>query len=614
MCGIVGFTGRRSAAPILLKGLRGLEYRGYDSAGIAVTADEKKGKNFTVVKAEGRLNALVEKTKTIKTLNGSCGIGHTRWATHGAPSVENAHPHSSDDGFVVGVHNGVIENFAAIKERLQKAGYSFYSQTDTEAAIKLIDYYAKKQSNDPIFALSRFIENVKGSYAIAVMFASRPNEIFAVRKDSPLVVGTAKGEGYIASDVAPLLLYTRRVHYVREGEIVWLKGEQARFFNKDGEETQNPPVTVQWEAQAAQKNGYKHFMLKEICEQPQAVKNTLRYAVTDGECNLAKMGVTELCASAIEEVCVIGCGSAYHVGVAAQYILEKLARIPTRVEIASEFRYQNRPIGNNTLAIFISQSGETADTLAALRHVKERGIKTLAIVNVVGSSIAREADGVFYTQAGPEIAVATTKAYSTQLVAIYLLSMHFARARGNVTATEFSRLLKEVNALPDKIEKILQGKARLQRLAKKFCNRPSVFFIGRGLDYAVGLEGCLKLKEISYIHAQAYPAGELKHGSISLIEEGTPVLALATQTELLEKNLSNLSEVKSRGGTLTAVTPFDKELSTAADDIIQIPKTEDIFAPSLAVIPLQLISYYVSDAMGLDVDKPRNLAKSVTVE
>ena len=612
MCGIVGFTGHRQAAPVLLDGLSKLEYRGYDSAGLAV---QQPGGTAMIVKAKGRLKVLADKTEQGATMPGTCGVGHTRWATHGEPSELNAHPHESDDGLVVGVHNGIIENYQELKEKLLRKGYTFYSGTDTEVAIKLVDYYYKKYAHTPVDAINHAMVRMRGSYALALMFKDYPEEIYAARKDSPMVIGIADGESYLASDVPAILKYTRNVYYIGNLELARLQKGKVTFFNLDGDEIQKDLVEITWNAEAAEKAGFEHFMMKEIHEQPKAVRDTLNSILHDGVIDLQTMGLTEEEMRDTQQIYMIGCGSAYHVGVAAQYAVEDLAQVPVRVELASEFRYRRLLVGEKTLVVIISQSGETADSLAALRAAKEHGAKTLAIVNVVGSSIAREADHVLYTLAGPEIAVATTKAYSTQLAATYVLALAFAQARGTVTAEEFKKLTVELATIPEKIEKLLEHKERIQWFASKRANMEHAFFIGRGLDYAAGLEGSLKMKEISYIHSEAYPAGELKHGTISLIEEDTLVIGLLTQQALYEKTLSNLLECKSRGAYLMALTmEGNYSIEDSADFVIYIPKTDSHFAPSLAVIPLQLLGYYLSVSKGLDVDKPRNLAKSVTVE
>ena len=612
MCGIVGFTGRHQAAPILLDGLSKLEYRGYDSAGIAVRDGEKETE---IIKAKGRLKVLAEKTNGGESVPGTCGIGHTRWATHGEPSETNAHPHASDDGNVVAVHNGIIENYQELKEKLLRKGYSFYSATDTEVAVKLVDYYYKKYGESPIEAVNHAMVRIRGSYALAMMFRDHPGEIYVARKDSPMILGVQDGESYIASDVPAILKYTRNVYYIGNLEMARVKMGEITFYNLDGEEIEKELKTVEWDAEAAEKAGFEHFMMKEIHEQPKAVSDTLNSVVKDGKIDLSELGMDDETIKNISQIYIVACGSAYHVGVAAQYVLEDLARIPVRVELASEFRYRNPILDPNGLAVIVSQSGETADSLAALRECKAKGIRTLAIVNVIGSSIAREADNVFYTLAGPEISVATTKAYSTQLIASYVLALQFAKVRGEITEEQCDAYVKELQTIPEKIEKIIEDKERLQWFASKQANAKDIFFIGRGIDYAISLEGSLKMKEISYIHSEAYAAGELKHGTISLIEDGTLVIGVLTQPALYEKTVSNMVECKSRGAYLMGLTTFGNyNIEDTADFTVYIPKTDPHFATSLAVIPLQLLGYYVSVNKGLDVDKPRNLAKSVTVE
>ena len=612
MCGIVGFTGHRQAAPVLLDGLEKLEYRGYDSAGIAVRDGEK---DVEIVKAKGRLRVLAEKTNDGTAMHGTCGIGHTRWATHGEPSELNAHPHCSDDRNVVGVHNGIIENYQELREKLQHKGYNFYSDTDTEVAIKLIDYYYKKYEHTPVDAINHAMVRIRGSYALAIMFRDYPEEIYAARKDSPMIIGVADGESFVASDVPAILKYTRNVYYIGNMELCRLQKGNVTFYNLDGDEIEKDLVEIQWDAEAAEKAGFEHFMMKEIHEQPKAIRDTINSVVRDGKIDLSGVGITEEEIQKLQQIYIVACGSAYHVGVAAQYVIEDLAQIPVRVELASEFRYRRMLFAPNSLVIIVSQSGETADSLAALREAKAYGVKTLAIVNVVGSTIAREADHVFYTLAGPEIAVATTKAYSTQLIASYILSIEFARVRGMIDEDRAAELIAELQTIPDKIEKLLEDKERIQWFAAKQMNAQNMFFIGRGIDYAVSLEGSLKMKEISYVHSEAYAAGELKHGTISLIEPGTLVIGVLTQQDLYEKTVSNMVECKSRGAYLMALTTYGNySIEDCAEFVIYIPKTDPLFAASLAVIPLQLMGYYVSVAKGLDVDKPRNLAKSVTVE
>lgn len=612
MCGIVGYTGKNQSAPILLNGLAKLEYRGYDSAGIAVRDGDSP---VQVVKAKGRLKVLAEKTNDGQSVIGTCGIGHTRWATHGEPSETNAHPHISDDYNVVGVHNGIIENYQELRDKLTRNGYSFYSSTDTEVAVKLIDYYYKKYEHTPVDAINHAMVRIRGSYAFAIMFKEYPGEIYVARKDSPMILGVNDGDCYVASDVPAILNYTRNVYYIGNMEMCRLQKGSVTFYNLDGDEIEKDLVEIQWDAEAAEKAGFEHFMMKEIHEQPKAVRDTVNSVVRDGKIDLGGVGITEEEIQKLQQIYIVACGSAYHVGVAAQYVIEELAQIPVRVELASEFRYRRMLFAPNSLVIIVSQSGETADSLAALREAKAHGVKTLAIVNVVGSTIAREADHVFYTLAGPEIAVATTKAYSTQLIASYILSIEFARVRGKIDEDRAAELIAELQTIPDKIEKLLEDKERIQWFAAKQMNAQNMFFIGRGIDYAVSLEGSLKMKEISYIHSEAYAAGELKHGTISLIEPGTLVIGVLTQQDLYEKTVSNMVECKSRGAYLMALTTYGNySIEDCAEFVIYIPKTDPLFAASLAVIPLQLLGYYVSVAKGLDVDKPRNLAKSVTVE
>ncbi len=612
MCGIVGYVGKEQAAPILLDGLSKLEYRGYDSAGIAVRNDND---DVTVIKAKGKLLALAEKTNDGKSVHGSCGIGHTRWATHGAPSENNAHPHYSDDRNVVAVHNGIIENYLELKTKLEKNGYSFYSQTDTEVAVKLIDYYYKKYEHTPIDAMNHAIARIRGSYALAVLFKEYPDEIYVARKDSPMILAVADGATYLASDVPAILKYARDVYYIGNREMGRLRAGEVTFYNQDGDEIQKESKKIEWDAEAAEKAGYEHFMMKEIHEQPRAIKDTLNSVIKNDKIDLSNMALSEEEIRNIRQIYIVACGSAWHVGMVAQYVIEDLARIPVRVELASEFRYRRPILDPDGLVIIISQSGETADSLAALREAKAQGVKTLGIVNVVGSSIAREADNVFYTLAGPEIAVATTKAYSTQLIASYILAIEFARVRGQIAEQRYVELINEMETLPDKVEKTLADTERIQWFAAKQANAKHIFFVGRGIDYAISLEGSLKLKEISYIHSEAYAAGELKHGTISLIEDGTLVIGILTQQELYEKCVSNMVECKSRGAYLMALTSAGNyAIEDTAEFVLYVPKTDEHFTASLAVVPLQLLAYYVSVARGLDVDKPRNLAKSVTVE
>ena len=622
MCGIVGFTGVQQAAPVLLDGLSKLEYRGYDSAGLAVREGESLAE---VVKATGKLRNLAEKIDNGKALPGTCGIGHTRWATHGEPSQINAHPHVSGNATgsasgpveseVVGVHNGIIENYEELRDKLLRNGYTFYSSTDTEVVVKLVDYYYKKYKIGPIDAINRMMVRVRGSYALAFMFKDYPGEIYAARKDSPMVIGVSDGETFLASDVPAVLKYTRDIYYIDNLQSVRLLPGEAHFFDLNGDEVSASSTHITWDAAAAEKGGYEHFMIKEIHEQPAAVRDTLASVIKNGKIDLSAAGLTKDILEDVSEVWVAACGSAWHAGVAGQYVIEDLAEIPVRAELASEFRYRKILPDKNALVVIISQSGETADSLAALRAAKERGIRTLAVVNVVGSTIAREADNVLYTLAGPEIAVATTKAYSTQLAAMYVLAIALANAKGKLSEADYKYYVDEMLALPDKIERVLENKERIQWFASKYSNARDIFFIGRGLDYAISLEGSLKMKEISYIHSEAYAAGELKHGTISLIEKGILVIGVLTQEGLLEKTVSNMEECRARGAYLMGVTSNGNyNVEDYVNFAIYVPKTDEHFAGSLAVIPLQLLGYYTSVARGLDVDKPRNLAKSVTVE
>lgn len=612
MCGIVGYVGTEQAAPILLAGLSKLEYRGYDSAGIAIR-NEDTG-DITVVKAKGRLKILSEKTNDGRAVPGTCGIGHTRWATHGEPSENNAHPHCTDDKSVVLVHNGIIENYQELKDKLIKSGYAFYSQTDTEIAVKLVDYYYRK-TGTPLEAISRAMLRIRGSYAFGIMFHDHPGKIFAARKDSPLIIGKSQTGCLIASDVPAILDKTRNVYYIGNHEIAEFSQDEIHFYNIDREEIQKEQVEIKWDAESAEKGGYEHFMLKEIHEQPRAVRDTIGAYVKDGKIDLSETGLTDEKLQEIERIYIVACGSAYHVGMVGKYVIEELADIPVEVDLASEFRYRNPKLVKNSLVVIVSQSGETADSLAALRLAKERKIPVLGIVNVVGSSIARESDYILYTYAGPEISVATTKAYSTQLIAMYLLAIQAAKVKDVIAEERYAALIEELGTLPEKIQKTLDDKERIQWFASKYANAKDVFFIGRGIDYAISMEGSLKMKEISYIHSEAYAAGELKHGTISLIEDGILVVGVATQAALFEKTISNMVEVKSRGAYLMGLTTYGNyNIEDTADFAVYVPQTESFFATSLAIVPLQLMGYYVSVAKGLDVDKPRNLAKSVTVE
>ena len=610
MCGIVGYIGKQEAAPLLLEGLSKLEYRGYDSAGIAVRDGSGP---VAVVKAQGRLRVLSDKTDQGAAIHGSCGIGHTRWATHGEPTEPNAHPHTSDS--VIGVHNGIIENYQELKDKLTKKGYVFYSDTDTEIAIKLIDYYYKKYLHTPVDAINHAMVRIRGSYAFALLFHDYPGEIYVARKDSPMIIGEGEGENFLASDVPAILKYTRDVYYIGNLEIGRLTEDSITFYNLDGDEIQKEKKRIEWDAAAAERGGFEHFMMKEIHEQPTAVRDTIGTAIHDGEIDYTAIGLSAEEIQSFSQVWVVACGSAWHAGMVCKYVMEDLARIPVQVDLASEFRYRRPILDPNALVIIISQSGETADSLAALRLAKETGVRTLGIVNVVGSSIAREADSVFYTMAGPEIAVATTKAYSAQLAAVYCLSLAFALNRGKIDRARYDEMVAALCQLPAKIERILEDKERLQWFASKQVAARDIFYIGRGIDYAISLEGSLKSKEISYIHSEAYAAGELKHGTISLIEDGRLVIGILTQPELYEKTVSNMIECKSRGSSLMGLTVNGHyEIEDTVSFTVYIPRTDPHFAASLAVVPLQLLGYYISVGRGLDVDKPRNLAKSVTVE
>ncbi len=609
MCGIVGYNGKDKAVDILLDGLSKLEYRGYDSAGIAI-----RDKKIEIYKAKGKLTNLKEKIKD-KELNGTCGIGHTRWATHGEPNELNAHPHISNDGIVTLVHNGIIENYQELILKLKKHNYEFYSQTDTEVLTNLIEYYYKKYKMGPIDAINRTMVRVRGSYAIAVMFKDYPDEIWVARKDSPMIIGLNENGTYLASDVPAILKYTKTVYYIDNLELACLRKDKVIFYDLNGDEIKKELKEIKWDVSSAEKEGYEHFMIKEINEQPVVIKNTINSLVKDNNIDLSKTGLTEEEIKKISQIYIVACGSAYHVGVCAQYILEDLTRIPVRVEIASEFRYRKPILDKNGLVLIISQSGETADSLAALREAKSQGIKTLSIVNVVGSSIARESDHVLYTLAGPEIAVATTKAFSTQLVACYALAIEFSKILNKIDNNIYLDLIDELETIPEKISNMLDNLTTdIQKISSKFSHIHDAFYIGRGLDYAISLEGSLKLKEVSYIHSEAYAAGELKHGTISLIENGTLVVGVVTQEDIFEKTISNLVEVRSRGAYTIVVTEEGKDVSKVSNNTIFVPKTNRYFFPSLTVVPLQLIGYYMAVSKGLDVDKPRNLAKSVTVE
>ncbi len=624
MCGIVGYVGSNQAAPVLLQGLAKLEYRGYDSAGLAVRDGESPA---VVVKTIGKLNNLIEKTDEGRALSGTCGIGHTRWATHGAPSQTNAHPHVSGncansgsgvvESEVVGVHNGIVENYQELKAKMERHDYRFYSETDTEVLIKLVDYYYHKYKMGPIDALAKTIVRVRGTYALAVMFSDHPGRIFVARKEAPMIIGVNDGESFIASDVPAILSHTRNVYYIGNLEMAEISAGEVTFYNLDGDKIQKEITSIEWDAAAAEKGGYEHFMIKEIHEQPKVVLDTLHKYIKDDDAgstiDLDEVGLTDDMIRSFSSVYIVACGSAWHVGMEAQYVLEEMCDIQVRVELASEFRYRKNRLPSDALVIIISQSGETADSLAALRMAKEKGITTLAIVNVLDSSIAREADHTMYTLAGPEISVATTKAYSCQLVCTFMLALKFAKARGCID--EYDQYITELLSIPEKMEKVLDDKERIQWFASKYSNAKDIFFIGRGIDYAICLEGSLKMKEISYIHSEAYAAGEMKHGTISLIEDGTLVIGVLTQTDLYEKTLSNMMECKSRGAYLMGITSYGKyDVEDSVNFAVYVPKVDEHFIGSLAILPLQLLGYYLSVSKGLDVDKPRNLAKSVTVE
>ena len=613
MCGIVGYLGKQQAAPILLDGLSKLEYRGYDSAGICVFADNR----FCVEKTKGRLSALSELTEAGATLPGGMGIGHTRWATHGAPSRANSHPHVSANGKICLVHNGIIENYQSLKTFLLEQGKTFRSETDTEVAANLLEYYYEEEG-DLLKAASRARETLVGSYALGILCIDEPDSILAMKKESPLIFGFGEGENFIASDAPAILKYTRKVVYLNNGDMVRFTKDSAVFYNALGEECDREPELITWEMTAAEKGGYPHFMLKEIHEQPKALRDTLKPRMKDGSVFLEGLSLTEDYLRNIRRIYIVACGSAYYVGCVGKYILEKTCRIPVEPVLASEFRYCEPVLGDDTLVIIISQSGETADTLAALRESRSLGARTLAIVNVVGSAISKEADDVIYTWAGPEIAVATTKAYSTQLSVLYLIALYMGRLLGTWMGENYDSMYRALEVLPEAMEQMLTCDylKHIEDYAEALCRKHDVFFIGRNTDSATCLEGSLKLKEIAYVHSEAYAAGELKHGPISLIEQDTLVIALATMEALFEKTLSNMEEVKARGAHVLAVTTEETagKLKEAADRVILVPKTHPLLQPSLSVIPLQLFSYYVALKRGCDVDKPRNLAKSVTVE
>lgn len=622
MCGIVGFVGHEEASKVLLSGLKKLEYRGYDSAGMAVSNEEGQ---VNILKATGKLSNLIEKSDDGEKLKGKCGIGHTRWATHGEANEKNAHPHVSgaydpdkvdySEMNVVGVHNGIIENYKEIAEKLKKNGYKLYSDTDTEVGIKLVDYYYNKNGKNPIEAINRMMVSVRGSYAMLFMFKDYPGEIYAARKDSPMIIGVSEGESYLASDVPAILEYTRNVYYIGNQQSARILPGEVTFYDINGEEISLECKEIKMDAKAAGKNGHKHYMMKEIYEQPQALRDTLDSLVKKNKIDLSEAGLTDQYIRSIDSLYIVACGSAWHVGMVSQYVIEDMVELPVRVELASEFRYRKIPENKNALVIIISQSGETADSLEALKIAKQSGMRALGIVNVEGSSIAREADNVVYTKAGPEIAVATTKAFTAQLMVMYVLATKFAYVRGNIDDKKLKYYIKELQALPDKVSELLAKKERIQWIASRYANATDAFFIGRGSDYAISMEGSLKLKEISYIHSEAYAAGELKHGTISLIEDNTLLIGVLTQKKLMEKTISNMKECKSRGAYLVGVTyEGDESLLENIDFLIYIPESDEHFSGIISVIPLQLLGYYISVSKGLDVDKPRNLAKSVTVE
>ena len=608
MCGIVGYIGKNQAAPIILDGLEKLEYRGYDSAGIAVC----DGKDIQIRKSVGRLKVLVELTHGGEMLPGHMGIGHTRWATHGAPTDANSHPHYNSTETIAVVHNGIIENYIKLRKKLENKGYEFVSETDTEVLAHLLDYYYK---GNPLEAITKVMHRVEGSYALGVIFAEHSDRIFAVRKASPLIVGQSEEGCFIASDVPAILKYTRNVFFMENQEVACLQENNLTFYSVDEEVIQKEPVTIEWDAEAAEKGGYEHFMLKEMYEQPKVLEETLRKCIVKDDIHIDELKMSDEEFAKIGKIFIVACGSSYHAGVTGKYVIENIARVPVEVDLASEFRYRNPIIDENALVIVISQSGETADSLAAMADMHARGVKVMGIVNVVGSSIARDADYIMYTWAGPEIAVATTKAYSAQLMALYLFAMKLGRVKGTLSETEWKEMLEDMKLLPQQVEFLLSNQRKIQKFANRYIAAKSIFFIGRGIDYAISLEGSLKLKEISYIHSEAYAAGELKHGTISLIEEGTLVACVATQEHLYQKTISNMVEVKARGAFVLAVTnEGNEDMEKSADYVIYIPKTNRYFANTLAIIPLQLFGYYVAVGKGCDVDKPRNLAKSVTVE
>lgn len=607
MCGIVGYIGKEQAVPVLLNGLAKLEYRGYDSAGITVFDN-----GVYTIKTQGRLANLAEKIRQEGQKASHIGIGHTRWATHGAPSDRNSHPHNSQNGKISVVHNGIIENYLELKAFLEDKGYHFVSETDTEVVAQLFEY---EYDGDMISTTRKLLQQIRGAYALGILCSDHPDTLVAVRKDSPLLIGLGKGENYIASDIPALLEYTREYYLLEENEIALLKQDEVKLYDMDGGEIQKEVYHVTWNLDAAEKGGYDYFMMKEIMEQPEALKKTIQPRLTEAGIHLQDISLTEEEIKNCGRIHIVACGSAWHAGIVGRYVMEEVSRIPVEVDIASEFRYRNPILQKGDLCIIISQSGETADTLAALREAKKQGIKVLSIVNVVGSSIARESDDVIYTWAGPEIAVATTKGYTTQLSVLYLIALHFAKVRGTLPEARLGAYLEELATLPERTAEILKMDERMAEIAKKYAFSKDVFIIGRGLDYAAAMEASLKLKEISYIHSEAYAAGELKHGTISLIEEGTLVVAIATQSSLFEKLVSNVKEVKARGAKVLAIAPEgETAIEDVADEVVYLPKTGDLFTSSYNVLPMQMFAYYIAVERGCDVDKPRNLAKSVTVE
>ena len=610
MCGIVGYIGKNEAVPFLLQGLEKLEYRGYDSSGIAVYADKK----IKVAKKQGRLKILEDLLENEPKISSHLGIGHTRWATHGNPSDANAHPHLSFSGKIALIHNGIIENYMELKKKLINEGFDgFVSDTDTEVAVQLLDYFYK---GDMFEAVKKLVNTIEGSFSLGIICADYPDTLFAAKKDSPLIVGVGEGENYIASDIPAVLSKTKNICRLKEKQIAVIKAGNFELFDFDGNPVQKEITVVNWNVTAAEKNNYEHFMMKEIMEQPEVIKATVSPRIKGSEIHLDDVEFSEEYLKNLNKISIVACGSAYHVGCVAKYFIENLLKKPVEVDVASEFRYRSPIVNENTLTIVISQSGETADTLAALREAKSRGSRVLSIVNVVGSSIANESDDVLYTWAGPEIAVATTKAYSTQLSLLYLVALYMAKKLNTISESSYKTVLENIEKLPSQISSVLELQNKIENIAKKYYNTEKVFFIGRNLDYAVCMEGSLKLKEISYIHSEAYAAGELKHGTISLIDNDTLVVALATQDKLFDKTVSNIREVKSRGAKILSITSENnaEKISQISDDVIYVPNSCEMTAPSLAVVPLQLLSYHVAKLRGCDIDKPRNLAKSVTVE